>query len=133
MIFTSYFDHINLADTVLNHPTFFSISGKTPDWFYDLPRCYSYKLLAPKYSWWKEWNNKFQDNLESTKSKSFYREKYYSTVLNNLNPECIFSELKRLGCYDICLMCYETPDKFCHRQLVSEWFNNNGIYCSELN
>ena len=33
--------------------------------------------------------------------------------------------------FDIVLLCYEKPDEFCHRHLVAEWFNRNGIYVVE--
>ena len=27
-------------------------------------------------------------------------------------------------CRNVTLLCYETPEKFCHRHLVAEWLNN---------
>ena len=32
---------------------------------------------------------------------------------------------------DIALVCYEAPDKFCHRHLVADWFNKAGYRCEE--
>lgn len=30
------------------------------------------------------------------------------------------------------LLCYEKPENFCHRQILKEWFNRNGLHCEEL-
>ena len=32
----------------------------------------------------------------------------------------------------IALVCYEKPSDFCHRHLVADWFNKNGIECKEF-
>lgn len=32
---------------------------------------------------------------------------------------------------DVFLLCYETPDKPCHRHLIAEWYNKKGIPCKE--
>lgn len=45
-----------------------------------------------------------------------------------LNPNDILKELGE----DAVLLCYEKPGDFCHRHLVSQWLNENGIRCSEL-
>ena len=31
----------------------------------------------------------------------------------------------------VTLLCYEKPDDFCHRHLVSKWFNEHGYKCEE--
>jgi SAM-dependent methyltransferase len=33
--------------------------------------------------------------------------------------------------YTIALICYEKPSDFCHRHLVADWLNENGIECKE--
>ena len=79
-----------------------------------------------------EKGDKFKDYPESKESVDFYKEKYIETVLKNLNPHSIVNTLYRISNgKDIILLCYETPEKFCHRKLVSDWFNNNGITCRE--
>ena len=30
------------------------------------------------------------------------------------------------------LLCYEKLSSFCHRQIVSQWFNDNGYECKEV-
>lgn len=127
MIYTSHFG--NLKKIRREHPemTLFSIAGKTPDWFLENNKCFKYQILSPKYDWWSEWHNRFGNNPESEDSKKFYIERYLETVLNNLNPSAVSSELKRIGGSDICLLCYETKEKFCHRNIVSKWFNEHNI------
>ena len=131
MIYTSYFGNIKRILNENKDVEFFSIAGKSPD-FYKKENRFELSILAPKYKWWKEWKDKFSDNLESEESINFYEEKYYETVLKNLNPQTIVNTLYRIGNgKDIILLCYETPEKFCHRKIVSEWFNKNGIECKE--
>lgn len=132
-IYTSYFDNAKKIREQIPNMCLISVAGKTPSWFFDMPNCYSCKLLAPKYVWWKEWHDKFNDDLESAKSIEFYGSKYCDTVLNNLNTDAIKNEMKRLSRgNDVCLMCYETPEKFCHRHLICNWLKENGIDCKEL-
>ena len=131
MIYTSYFGNIKRILNENKDVEFFSIAGKSPD-FYKNENRFELLILAPKYKWWKEWHDKFIDNLESEESINFYKEKYYETVLKNLNPHSIVNTLYRIGNgKDIILLCYETPEKICHRKLVSEWFNKNEIECKE--
>lgn len=127
MIYTSYFG--NMKKIRKEHPeiSLFSIAGKTPNWFLDFDKCFTYKALAPRYDWWAEWHNRFWKDPESEESKEFYTTRYLETVLSKLNPHGVSTELKRVGGDDICLLCYETKDKFCHRHLVSRWLKNNGI------
>lgn len=33
---------------------------------------------------------------------------------------------------DICLICYEKPNDFCHRHLVADWFRENGYEAVEF-
>lgn len=33
--------------------------------------------------------------------------------------------------WHIALICYEKPSDFCHRHLVADWLNKNGIPCEE--
>ena len=60
MIYTSSFDNVkNLQD--LGYLNFISIAGNTPEWFEQnikkYNHYYKFQELAPKYSWWKDWNN----------------------------------------------------------------------------
>ena len=110
-IYTSYFGNARKILKTFPDACLVSIAGKTPDWLV----CAKYKKLAPHYSWWKEWHDK---NL----SEQWYIDKYYETVLNVLNPITVKQELQTIG-KDVILLCFETPEKFCHRHLVAKWLN----------
>lgn len=109
-MFTSYFSknakHINAV----------SISAKCPEWY----KGREYKKLAPKY-----W---FFIKYKTDKDEEFYTEQYFKEVLSKLDAKDV---LKELG-DDAVLLCYEKTGDFCHRHLVSEWLNENGIKCSEI-
>ena len=109
MIYTGYWAKIH--DYELNHLTPVGIFGWSPDGYVGK----TYKKLAPKYSWWREWHD---NNL----SEKWYTDKYYETVLNVLNPNDVAKQLQEMGT-DVVLLCFESPEKFCHRHLVAEWLN----------
>lgn len=50
----------------------------------------------------------------------------YQEILNELNPMTVWNDLHRLaeGAEPI-LLCFETPNQFCHRQMVASWFEEN--------
>jgi hypothetical protein len=99
------------------HPNAVSIAGKCPPWY----RGREYKKLAPKYSFFKKY---MEDG-----DQIYYTEQYYSQILNRLNPQKVLEEL---GAHAI-LLCYETPEKFCHRHLVTQWFKDElGIIIPEI-
>lgn len=96
------------------------ISGWTPNGY----KGATYKKLAPKYSWWKEWHD---NNL----SEEWYTTKYNETVLATLNPTVVATEIQSFG-KDVVLLCFETPEKFCHRHIVAQWLNEKtGIKVQE--
>lgn len=117
---TSYFGNINKIEQEDQElPVFVSIAGKTPSWF-DGPRM---PELAPKKEWWTEWHERFKDSLESSESVTWYTKKYKETVLSCLDQVSVVTKLSELS-QNIVLLCYETPEKFCHRHLVSKWIDS---------
>jgi uncharacterized protein (DUF488 family) len=134
MIYTSYFSKVKALCGINPHLTFISIAGKTPMWFDNsLINVLKYPKLAPKYEWWNVWHKKFNECLESDESQRWYTAKYYETVLDCLNPIVVRKELLDLSNRkDVVLLCYETPERFCHRKLVREWFNSVKIECKEI-
>ena len=45
-------------------------------------------------------------------------------MLNRLDPANILSEIKEFaGDSNVYLLCYETPEKFCHRHMLAAWLN----------
>jgi hypothetical protein len=110
MIYTSYFAKNG------NHPNAVSIAGKTPEFFQGR----KYSKLAPKLWFFK----KYKEDGD----KDDYIKNYYKEVLDKLDPTEVYKELGE----GAVLLCYEAPDKFCHRHLVSEWLMKNKIKSMEL-
>ena len=127
MIYTSYFGKLkSLPDNIIP----ISICGKAPDWYKGL----QYKKLAPKYDFFMEWK-KNHDN-------DYYIEHFQKEVLGALDVNrviydfyklCLPDNLSICDPYpiDIALICYEKPTDFCHRHLVADWLNKNGVKCKE--
>lgn len=122
MIYTSYFARLkSLPENIIP----ISICGKAPDWYKGL----QYKKLAPKYDFFMEWK-KNHDN-------DYYIKCFKEQVLDKLNLLDVMSDLTDMTMEvknepkDIALICYEKPSDFCHRHLVSDWLNKNGISCRE--
>lgn len=125
MIYTSYFAKLKyLPEDIVP----ISICGKAPDWYKGL----QYKKLAPKYDFFMKWKETHDDD--------YYIHQYYGQVLNKLNVLDVVNDLidlaKTTGSLvgkNICLICYEKPEAFCHRHLVADWLTNNGFACEEYN
>lgn len=116
-IYTSYFAKIrNLPDNIVP----ISICLKSPQGYKGL----QYKKLAPNYDFFMKW--------KETKDDDYYIEHFNSEVLSLLNQEEVLKELLSLSNNrDIALVCYEKPDNFCHRHLVSKWFLEKDIIVTE--
>ena len=94
-----------------------SIAARAPAWY----KGRQYKKLAPQYWFFKKYK---QDGDEK-----FYTEQYYKEVLDKLDPQKVYEELGE----DAILLCYEKPNDFCHRHIVSEWLNQKiGLNITEL-
>ena len=119
MFYTSYFAKLN---KIPQGYIPIAICAKKPDFYNGL----IYKRLAPPYDILMKY--KQDNNIKD------YLVGYNDKVLHQLNPDVIASELRELagGAENIVLLCYEKSDSFCHRHIVANWFNNNGIKCEEL-
>ena len=133
MIFTTYFANLKkLPKNIIP----ISICGKAPLGYTGL----QYKKLAPKYDFFMEW----KETHDNTKYISCFN----SRVLSVLTQEKVIEELTLLlsqeirnkfdaflpyseDTYHIALVCYETPNSFCHRHLVADWLNLFGLNCTE--
>lgn len=99
------------------HPNAVSIAGRCPAWY--LGR--QYKKLAPTLAIFKKYK---EDGDEK-----YYTEHYYKEVLSKLDPKKVYETLGE----NSILLCYETPDKFCHRHLVAQWLMDQlGITITEV-
>lgn len=109
MIYTSYYARYKDDDGV-------SISRGIPGWFKG-ERCE--ELMPP----WELVNAYKLSQINDEQYEEIYRE----VILKELDAKEIYEE------YDgKVLLCYETPDKFCHRKIVAKWLNENGIKVKEL-
>ena len=122
MIYTSYFAKLkSLPDNIIP----ISICGKAPEGYKGL----QYKKLAPKYDFFMKWKENHDND--------YYIKCFNEQVLDKLNWYQVYEELYNLADslgkahYDICLVCYEKPTDFCHRHLVSNWFNKHLVACEE--
>ena len=122
MIYTSYFAKLkSLPDNIVP----ISICGKAPNWYKGL----QYKKLAPKIQFFMKWKENHDND--------YYIKCFTEQVLDKLNATDVVLDLYKLsygfitGKYDICLICYEKPQDFCHRHLVADWLNKNGFNCEE--
>lgn len=129
-VYTSYFSKIKrLPDDFI----FFSIAGKPPEGYIigKNGRFRSLPMFYPKYSWWSEWHKKFGKNPESNESVDFYTKLYKETVLKFVDFGIVSNTLLNCGGTP-CLLCYERPEKFCHRHLVSRFLVDHGLNSMEF-
>ncbi len=117
MIYTGFFDKINAYEEKGLTPV--SIAGRAPENYHG----FEYRKLAPKYDWWKKWHD---EGL----SERWYCDMYQRTVLDKLSAQNVYDDLNRFG-ENIVLLCYEESGKFCHRNLVANWFEKNGFRVQE--
>lgn len=88
----------------------------------------------------KGWNGSQIKNLAPLRymlmknvSEEQYISLYNNHILSTLDAKGFIEMLRRnFGEQDIALCCYESPEKFCHRQLVSKWIKEEaGIEVKE--
>ena len=116
-LYTSYFANLrNLPPDIVP----ISIARNEPPWFDGL----CIKILAP------DEHIRAKYNFDGNKDR--YIKEYTDEVLRYLYAPKLVQILEvKSGGKDVVLLCYETPTKFCHRHLVSEWLNRNGFHCEE--
>ena len=118
MLYTSYFAKLK---TLPKEVVPISICGRAPDWY----NCLQYKKLAPKYTFFMQWKQNHDND--------YYIKCFNEQVLNSLDPNEVYNQLINLtGTENIALICYEKLTDFCHRHLVADWFNKNGIQYIEF-
>lgn len=117
MIYTSYFANLrNLPDSF--EPV--SIARWPPKWFRGL----QFWALSPTAYILSKYKH---DNNEED-----YVYEYRRRVLDTLDPDEVVRKLHAAtNKPNIALLCYERPEKFCHRHLVADWLNDHGIECLE--
>jgi len=113
-IYTSYFANIsNLPKDALP----ISIALYPPKGTFII----EYKLLAPSKSILDE----YKASVDVNKDK-IYVNRFTNEILSVLNIKYVLYDLLHTGhSHDIILLCYERPEKFCHRHLVANWLNSD--------
>lgn len=116
-IYTSYYA---VMDRLPNGVEPVSISNTMPGQFKSIPVC---KELIPLWL--------IVNQYKITRDEKVYTRQYIETILSKLDPLLMAQKLKNMvGEGNIpCLMCWEKL--FCHRHIVADWFNKNGIWCRE--
>lgn len=75
-----------------------------------------YPKLAPKLGFWKVWHENI-GKISEEENNYYYIKEYWNQVLSKIDPEEVYKELD-----NSVLLCYEPNDLFCHRHIVSAWF-----------
>lgn len=93
-----------------------AISIRAP-WWYNRKQ---YPALAPTW-----------DMVLGVKNGTMTTEEYtveFNKILSKLDPQAVANELGD----GAIMLCYESPNAFCHRHLVAEWMRGAGIDVKEL-
>jgi hypothetical protein len=106
---TSYF----FSNKLTKDDILVSIAGLSPD---------DFKKKFPDYRIYKPLIPPKQLVLDYKSNKISIQEytRVYKEQLNNLDPFKVYDELS-----NAILLCWEKPEKFCHRHLVSDWIYYN--------
>lgn len=123
-IFTSYYANIK---NIPEDYTLISISGGITD---DILKAIDIhdKSLAPSWSIYKE----YKDSPDTEK----YTERFQAEILPKVNLNYKLQEWQEISnninkSDTFVLLCYETPNDFCHRHLVAEAFKEIGVTATE--
>lgn len=61
-----------------------------------------------------------------------YCDRFQKEVLAGHDPKKLDKAIReRWGDGDVFFLCYEKPNKFCHRRLVAKWMEDSGFSCPE--
>ena len=67
------------------------------------------------------------DILALKDSPDKYTPKYQQEILSHLKPTEVYKKLWMIAHQEntdkVVLLCYESPEKFCHRHLVAQWLS----------
>lgn len=123
MIYTGYYAKLDeYCKLGFTKERLLAISNTVPDYFRNKVR--HFKKISPRWELIKEHkDNKINDNqfvlyyykhLDNIKN-------YIDWIIRFLSKPCIF-------------LCYETPDKFCHRKIFAKYLiNNYSVVVEEIN
>lgn len=120
VIYTSYFAQLKKVKNPI------SIALWKPKW-YNGPELLS---LAPTKNILTTWKNSNQSNADWQN----YITSYTNEVLNKIDVNILLNQIKQIYPSEnfVTLLCYEKPEDYCHRHIVSEWLNKNNITSNEI-
>lgn len=123
MIYTSYFAVMNKLPSNIKK---LAIVRWKPKWFCG----YNSSKLTPRAEALSEY--------KKTNDWKVFEKRYKEQVLDNLTIKEFKDYIRNklnvdLDKEDIVLLCYERSDCNCHRHILREWLNNEGVKCEEYN
>lgn len=120
IIATSYYANIKNLPTDY---TLISISGRISEDIFNNIHIHD-KTLAPSWSIYKDYKDSYDSEV--------YEERFKKEVLPKVNLNKKLKEWQEQSGNDkFILLCYETPNDFCHRHIVAEAFNDLGYNVTE--
>ena len=94
---------------------------------------YFFKVKLREVCLLLSWN--LIEYYKTIRNEDEYIRRYYEEVLDNLNQYDIIGIIRRISMTnigrDIVLLCYESPDEFCHRRIVAKWLRIKGYKVEE--
>jgi len=109
-MYTSYF----FSNKLNNNQNLVAISSSVPVAIKQkLTNIKIYKPLCPTWKMVSDYKSKII-------TKDQYTSIYIGYILDKLDAARVYDELGS----DAILLCWERPNKFCHRQIVADWFRN---------
>jgi len=109
MIYTSSYN--NFSSSIIKPVSISGDKGKSAKFDGE-----TYLALAPKKEFWDIWHKAIGKVPEEMNNK-YYIEEYFNQVLKNLDPLKVYRDLDYTT-----LLCYEESNHFCHRHIISAWF-----------
>jgi uncharacterized protein (DUF488 family) len=90
-------------------------------------------LYSPRYVKYEHHYRVFSPNKETLSLEENEYIPVFKAYLATLNFKQVIKQLERIAKdRPIALMCYEKVGDFCHRHLVADWLNENGLEVKEL-
>lgn len=120
VIYTSYFAQLKKVKNPI------SIALWKPKW-YNGPELLS---LAPTKNILTTWKKSSQSNADWQN----YITSYTNEILNKIDVDILLNQIKQIYPSEnfVTLLCYEKPEDYCHRHIVSGWLNKNNITSNEI-
>lgn len=120
VIYTSYFAQLKKVKNPI------SIALWKPKW-YNGPELLSLAPTKNILNIWKS-SNKTANDWQK------YITSYNNDILAKLDINILLEEIKQIYPNEnfVTLLCYEKPEDYCHRHIVSEWLIKNNITSNEI-